>query len=299
MIKAFPKIFAIGQSCISDIFKSEVEITEKIDGSQFNFGKVDGELYLRSKNVQIYPENPDNMFRKAVDYVLSIEDKIENNTVYYSEYLMKPNHGALKYERTPLNKLILFGVSNNIDQFNNSYESIKKQSNEIGIECVPLLFRGVIENPQALLKMLEIKSVLGNVSIEGIVIKNYSQPFLIGNVLIPIMMGKYVSEKYKEVQKTGWKKYRTHKGKFELLKESFRTEARWNKAIQHLRDSGELENAPRDIGKLIKEIQNDITEEEKENIKEFLWNEYSKEILGYAIKGFPEFYKEYLLKENF
>jgi hypothetical protein len=52
MIKAFPKIFAIGQDYIKDIFDGEVEVTEKIDGSQFVFGKLAGELYFRSKGKQ-------------------------------------------------------------------------------------------------------------------------------------------------------------------------------------------------------------------------------------------------------
>ena len=49
MIKAFPKIFAIGQDYIKDIFDGEVEVTEKIDGSQFVFGKLAGELYFEVK----------------------------------------------------------------------------------------------------------------------------------------------------------------------------------------------------------------------------------------------------------
>jgi ATP-dependent helicase/DNAse subunit B len=71
------------------------------------------------------------------------------------------------------------------------------------------------------------------------------------------------------------------------------------KAIQHLKEKGELEFTPRDIGKLIKEIQDDITEEEKENILNFLWNEFGKELLRNAVKGFPEFYKRYLAERNF
>lgn len=46
MIRAFPKIFAIGQRYISDIFKDEVEISEKIDGSQFCFGKIGGQVHM-------------------------------------------------------------------------------------------------------------------------------------------------------------------------------------------------------------------------------------------------------------
>ena len=37
-IQSFPKIFHIGESMIQNLFKGEVEITEKLDGSQFDFG---------------------------------------------------------------------------------------------------------------------------------------------------------------------------------------------------------------------------------------------------------------------
>ena len=147
--------------------------------------------------------------------------------------------------------------------------------------------------------MIKKESILGNVEMEGLVVKNYRQPFLLGGQPIPLMAGKYVSEKFKEVHQKSWKRDSTSKGKFEVFKMSFRTEARWDKSIQHLRDSGELENSPRDIGKLIRAIKDDITEEEKDNIKEFLWKEFSPEVLRYATSKFPEYYKEKLLKAAF
>jgi hypothetical protein len=50
----FPKIFALGTMYIRDIFEGAVEITEKIDGSQFVFGMIDGKLQLRSKGAVLY-----------------------------------------------------------------------------------------------------------------------------------------------------------------------------------------------------------------------------------------------------
>ena len=61
----------------------------------------------------------------------------------------------------------------------------------------------------------------------------------------------------------------------------------------------QLENSPRDIGKLLKSIQEDIEAEEKENIQKFLWNENKREIFSRAVKGFPEWYKEQLIKNSF
>jgi len=300
MIKSFPKIFAIGTDYIKNIFDNEVEITEKIDGSNFIFGKIDGILYTRSKGAQLYFDNPDKMFEEAVNYVSSIQDKVNNNTIYFCEYLKGPKHNVLKYDRIPKNHLILFGVSDNTGTlFKNDYKELKKIAKNLDIEIIPLIYNGKIKNSDELIKMLEIDSVLGGNKVEGVVVKNYKQPFLLGGQPIPLMMGKYVSEKFKEVHRNNWGRGHTSIGKWQKLKESFKTEARWEKGIQHLREEGKLENDPRDIGRLIKEIHKDITEEEKENIKEFLWEEYGSELLRYSTGGFPEYYKEKILKSSF
>ena len=54
MIHPFPKIFAIGTTYILDIFKHEVNVTEKLDGSQLSFGKINDTLYIRSKGAQLF-----------------------------------------------------------------------------------------------------------------------------------------------------------------------------------------------------------------------------------------------------
>jgi hypothetical protein len=300
MIKPFPKIFTIGQDYIKDIFQEDVEITEKIDGSQFSFAKINGELFMRSKGTMIYPENVQDLFKPAVDYVLSIQDKIPDNLVFYCETLKNPKHNVLKYERIPKNHLVLFGISDvSQSKFVSNYEELCFYADILGVDVVPILYYGKVYDENQLKSFLEQESFLGGVKIEGIVVKNYFKQFLLGGYPMPVMMGKLVSEEFKETLREKWGKEFTSKGRFEVFKESFRTEARWLKAIQHLKEKGELEFAPKDIGKLIAEIMRDIEEEEKETIKEFLWKEFGKEILRYATKGFPEFYKNYLLKRAF
>ena len=299
MIKAFPKIFAVGTDYINNIFEDDVEITEKIDGSQFVFGRIDGELYMRSKGKQLILDAPEKMFSVAVNYVLSIQDFVADNTVYYCEYLNKPRHNILNYGRTPINNIILFGISKRTTKFISNYSDLKREAELLNIETVPALFTGKIKTSEELLTFLDIDSILGNTKIEGVVVKNYAKPFLLGGQPIPLMAGKYVSEKFKEKHKTNWGKEYTSKGKWQTFIEGYRSDARWHKAIQHLRDNGELENAPKDIGKLIVEIKRDIAEEEKEIIKNFLWKEYSQEVMRKATAGFPEWYKEHLLKQSF
>lgn len=299
MIKAFPKIFHIGKDYISDIFDGEVEVTEKVDGSQFIFGKIDGQLYTRSKGTMQRVESHDKMFDKAIDQVVSIKHKIPDNTVFYCEYLQRPKHNTLKYEKTPKNYLALFGVCSSSEKFISKYDELKKYAKLLDIDVVPLIYKGKIENTKEVKNMLERQSYLGGAKIEGVVVKNYNKPFLLGGQPIPVMAGKYVSEEFKEVHRKNWSKNNTGPGKFQKLQESYKTTARWNKAIQHLQEKGELEHAPRDIGKLLNEIKEDIIEECKEEIKEQLWKIFSRDILRTATKGFPQYYKEKLLDDSF
>jgi len=296
MITAYPKIFTIGTDYIRDIFDGEVEVTEKIDGSQFNFGKINGELQLRSKGAILYPDNPEKMFKEGIDYIVSIQDKLPDNVTFHSEYLKRPKHNVLKYDRVPQNHLALFGL---IDTSQKCLTEILEQAEGIGIESVPVLYRGEIQSAEQLISLLDRESVLGGTKIEGVVVKNFNKPFLLGGQPIPVMAGKFVSEKFKETAKEKWGKEQTKGGHWLTFLESFKTEARWEKAIQHLRDNGQLENNPRDIGNLLREIQNDIAEEEKENIKNFLWNENKGDIFRYATKGFPEWYKNKIMEQSF
>lgn len=294
-IKSFPKIFAIGTDYIKDIFLEEIEITEKVDGSQFVFGRVSGELYARSKGAPLYFDNPNKMFAQALDYVSSIAHLIPDNTIFYCEYLQKPKHNTLVYGRIPKNHLMLFGVSDTTDAFKSNLE---EYASLLDIEHVPVVYRGFIKEPQEIFDLIKNKSVLGEADMEGIVVKNYQRPFLLGGQPIPLMAGKYVSETFKEKHKVGWEGQKT-KGRISLFLDSFKTEARWQKAIQHLKEKGEIENSPKDIGKLMKEISVDIIAEEKEAIKDFLWGEYKGELARTATRGFPEWYKKKLVEDSF
>lgn len=296
MITSFPKIFALGNRHILDIFDGEVEITEKIDGSQFCYGKINNQIHFRSRGSVIYPEKMDKMFSGAVEHILSKQDKLPNGIVFYSENLQKPKHNVLAYNRTPKNHIALFGAMNYITK--EMIFDYHKYANILDIETVPVLYKGKIESPEELEKLLNTDSILGGSKIEGVVVKNYAKSVLLAgtNVILSLMSGKYVSEKFKEKHQKNWKKDHTKVGGLELLKSSLRTKARWHKAVQHLRDSELLEQDPRDIGKLVKEVQNDIEAEEKEYIMEKLYAIFKGEILRNSIRGLPEWYKAKLLE---
>lgn len=293
-MKAFPKILTLGQKYTEGIFDGYVEITEKVDGSQFGFGKINGELFIRSKGCLLDLDNPAEMFKQGVSYIKSIEDKIPDNTLFHGEYLQTPKHNTLAYNKIPKNHICLFSVSFVDDTFI-SHNKIAEWANLLNIDVVPLLFSGIVSDVNQVAELIKNDSYLGGAKMEGVVVKNYDKSVIIGGMIIPIMSAKYVSEDFKEVHQTNWKTENTKSGKIDLYKLQFKSEARFEKAMQFLRDSNQLELEPKDIPKLIERVNRDILEEEKENIKDFLWSIYGKEILATATRGLPEWYKNKLL----
>jgi hypothetical protein len=85
----------------------------------------------------------------------------------------------------------------------------------------------------------------------------------------------------------------------EQLIATLKTDARWHKAVQHLREAGKIEDSPRDIGLLMKEVPLDVVEEEIEFMKEKLFDWAWPQIRRGIIAGLPEWYKEQLLKRQF
>lgn len=294
-MKAYPKIFAMGTDYISNILLDPVEVTEKVDGSQFAFGVLGGQLICRSKG-KLQSDAPDKMFRKAVDYVESIRELLPDDMFFYTEYLQSPSHNNLKYDRVPKNNLVLFGAMSKSEKFVNDYDELQFYAELLGIETIPLIYKGVMKLDQVE-GFLNRASFLGGAEIEGFVVKNYSRPFLLGGQPIPLMAGKYVSEKYKEIAKD-WNNKHTSRGKWDEFKDSYRTEARWEKAYQHLRDDGLILNEPKDIGALTKEVFRDIDEEEKDNIKNFLYKEFGTDLLRGSARGLAEWYKLKLMREG-
>lgn len=296
MIPSFVKIFAIGTDYIKDIFEERVEISEKIDGSQIAFGLINNNLHIRSKGSILYQDNPEPMFKNGMDYVASIQGLLPEGIVFYGEYLRKPKHNTLVYSRIPRNNIILFGAK--LFSRDSYLPDFQEYAEVLGLETVPCV-TAHISSPEDLKDFMDLESVLGGTKREGVVVKNYGRKFLLGGQPMPMMCGKFVSEQFKEVHKNRWGKEETGKGRFETFCESFHTEARWQKAVQHLAEKGELENSVRDIGKLMKEINIDIEAEEKADVMEYLWHEYKRDIFRSATRGAAEWYKEQLLKRSF
>jgi hypothetical protein len=290
---SYPKVWALGHSGIKELLFDEVIVEEKIDGSQFSFGRFDGVLHCKSKGAEINIEYPEKMFSNAVDVVKKLD--LTDGFTYRAEYLKTPKHNVLAYDRIPKDHLIVFDISIGMEEYLVP-ETKLSEANRLGLECVPVLFKGSIENPASIVELLNTTSVLGGQKVEGIVIKNYRRFGIDKKILI----GKYVSEAFKEVHGAEWREANPTKNDvIAHLIASYKTPARWNKAIQHLKEAGKLTQSPKDIGALIREVQDDIEAEEKEEIKNKLYANAIQHIKRGVVGGLPEFYKEYLMKEQF
>jgi hypothetical protein len=296
MIGSYGKVHAIGHREIKELFSSPVNIEEKIDGSQFSFGLINGDLMCKSRHKMLVMEAPDKLFDCAVGVVKGLGNRLTPEWIYRCEYLQKPKHNALAYDRIPLNHLMLLDVDKGGENFLTPNER-RAEAVRLGIECVPVIAENVtVPTPEYISDMLETISVLGGQKIEGVVCKNYDSFTKGGHIL----KGKYVSERFKEIHKKNWKMDNPGPSDIkEAIAQSLRTEARWEKAIQHLKENGHYTGTPKDIGPLIKEINSDTLEECGDLIREQLFTWARKHIMRRITAGFPEWYKERLLDEAF
>jgi len=300
MISSYPSIYNLGHAAIADLLKGEVIVEEKIDGSQFSFYKNEaGELQCRSKGAQINMLAPEGMFEKAIETVKSLADKMRAGYTYRGEYLQKPKHNALAHDRVPAKHIILFDVNSGIESYLTPEEK-KVCADELGLELVKQIFCGKIDDVQQFRALLDNESVLGGQKIEGVVIKPKNYDLFGGDK--KCLFGKFVSEAFREVHSKTWDD--EHKTKssgdiLDILSAKYATCARWQKAVIHLKERGVLQNAPQDIGELMKEVPEDVKKECEWDIMQELFAWAWPQLRRRLNHGLPEWYKEELLKKQF
>jgi hypothetical protein len=289
----YPKVYSLGHAGVKELLFDEVIVEEKLDGSQFSFGRFGGELKVRSKGAHMDLDRPEAMFAEGVAVVKSLD--LRDGWTYRAEYLKTPKHNTIAYSRVPKGHLMIFDINTAEEEYLPYLEKYE-EAKRIGLEVIPRLFAGRIHNPADVVSLLEKESILGGAKVEGIVIKNYKRFGMDKKVL----MAKYVSEDFKEVHKGDWTDRNPQLGDIvQRLIVAHKTPARWDKAIQHLRDAGKLTDSPKDIGMVIKAVQDDIADEEREAIKNALWAHVSSDFNRGVVRGIPEYYKEYLMKKQF
>jgi|SRR5579859_842568 len=296
MISSYSTIFALGHKAVAPLLDVEVIVEEKIDGSQFSFGKIDGELQMRSKSCQVFMEMP-GMFEAATTTCDLLMPDLPEGVIFRCEYLSKPHHNVLTYEREPKQNLIVYDIEDPAFGGFIIPEMKRQWCKKFNLETVPLLFEGKITLDK-LQELLYNDSILGGTKIEGVVIKpkNYD---LYGTDK-KVLMGKYVSEAFKEKHAAEWKGSNPTKSDVvQFLIKELNTEARWQKAVQHLREAGKLEEGPKAIGALMKEVKADVLKEEREYITEKVMQNVMPQIMRAIGSGLPEWFKKKLAEEQF
>jgi len=291
-ISGYSSPFNLGHKAVRDLFvDGDIVVQEKVDGSQFSFGIYNGELRSRSKRMDLYPDQEvsQGMFDPALATVRELRDNLLPNHTYRGEFLAKPKQNSLCYDRIPEGHIILFDVDKAICDYMYPDE-LQKEAERIGLEVVPSWVIRESPSIEQLEEWVNQRSILGNVDREGVVFKNYEMYGIDKKVL----MGKYVRPEFKETNR------KTHaKGKsiVEVMILEYGTEARWLKAIQHLRDDDILLGEMKDIPLLMAEIGKDVYDECGEEIKERVFKHFWKQIQRGLTRGMPEFYKLLLTKE--
>ena len=292
MLNSYPKVYNLGHPAIREVFDGPVTVEEKLDGSQFSFGAHGGHLKCRSKGVELDINAPEKMFVLGVEYAKKLHGAclLTEGWTYRCEFLNKPKHNTLAYDRTPKNNLCLFDVMVGFEDYADR-ATLEVEAARLDIDAVPLLFQGEVAGPDELEIQIDRVSYLGGAKIEGVVIKNRQKFGKDGKPLF----AKYVSAEFKEIHQGEWRKNNpTPTDVRAMIAQKFCTPARWQKAVQHLAERGELTGLPNDIGPLMKEVHLDFDEECREQITAELLKWAMPEIKRQACRGLPEWYKEKL-----
>jgi hypothetical protein len=288
------KVHTMGHRSIVRLFDGPVQVEEKVDGSFLAFGKVDGEVEIRSRSSVVVP-GVQKMFDAAVAVIHERASRLEEGVVYRGEYLSKPRHNALTYGRVPENHIAIFDVRMP-DGEHLPHEERGAVAADLGFEAVPVLYFGEVGSVSELDAHLDNDSFLGGPKIEGVVVKNYA--YLKENGVAPLM-GKYVSPKFREAMGLRPRKNVAKDSLPETMAARFCTPARWQKAVQHLTERGELKGDTSDIGQLLREVQVDIEAECADEIREALYQAVRKDMLRAAVSGFAQWYKDQLAQQQF
>ena len=299
-LRSYPKVYNLGHRNILTLLDGDVVVEEKVDGSQFSFGvDVDGFLHMRSRKTAIDLADVPKLFAPAAETVRGLHDAelLERGWSYRGETLAKPKHNTLVYNRVPNGNVIIFDIDRGQEDFLNPQERAD-EADRLGLESVPVFLLGSLQSKDELMALLDKESILGGPCIEGVAIKAYGRFGEDGKTL----MGKHVSEAFKETHNKDWKARNPNRTDVvEKIIETLRNPVRWEKAIQHLRERGELLDSPVDIGPLLKEINQDVLAEEKDFICKqlFEWAWKKGGIAKGLTRGFPEWYKERLMARQF
>lgn len=279
-MESYGKVHRLGKTEVAGILDDEVYVEEKVDGSQFAFGvNGDGVLWAASRGGLINLDAPASLFGPSVAAVkkMHADGALQAGLTYRGEAVCAPRHNKLTYGRAPKGNIALFDVQAACGAYL-PRAIVKGWAEALGLECVPMLAPPGRYGRDDIDRLVDGESFLGGPR-EGVVVKRNG-----GGA--DRMKAKVVGRAFSE--KTGAK---PSKGSdLQQIVEMYRTEAHWDKCIQHLAEAGRLTGEPKDIGPLMGEHARDLKEECESEIREVLWPKIWKQIVKGCSNGLPEHY---------
>jgi hypothetical protein len=301
-IPSYGKIWSFGHNVASAVVGRRCIVEEKIDGSQLSC-MVDGfgTLLVKSKGADIHLGAVPNLFVPSVNHLVAMhaQGRLPRGFVFRFEALCKPKHNTLTYGRAPKGNCVLLDVDQSPGgQKYACPDERAAWAETLQVDCVPVLADVVLTDHREVRIHLDRVSFLGGALMEGVVCKPVEPTYYQADG--KRIIAKYVSEAFKETHRKNWEPDRAQKTDLlERIVECVSTPVRWEKAVQHMNEDGELQSSPADIGGLMRRVMNDVEIESVDEIKDMLWQAYRKEVVRLSARGVPQWYKERLLKSAF
>ena len=285
-MNSYGKVYHLGTREVSGILDMPVYVEEKVDGSQFSFGKKDGELWVASRGGFKPLDTDDKMFTGAIATAVAALPSLIEGWTFRGEAMRGERHNKLTYGRVPPGNFMLFDVQ---DEEGRSLgrPMVEECAVTLNVEPVALVAPAGHYSRAQLDELVVGQSALGRCDREGIVIKQVPHE---GKRLKAKIVGAAFREKVGAKPKKG--------SDIAAIVAQYRTEARWDKQIQHLRDEGKLTQSMKDVGPLMKELASDLQEECHDEIKAVLWPKIWKQIVKGISRGMPEYYRMNLGREE-
>ena len=302
-MRKYPKVRTVGHRDLARLLTGHVVVQEKVDGSNLSFG-VDptGRPFIWSRTQELTPLAPVKMFAEAVEAINPLFNLLKRGTTLRCEYLQKPKHNVLAYDRVPKKHLVLYDLEiynseADVWVMQDSRALLESTALMLGIDVVPEFYRGTFPSDFGLPALVETwhnkESFLGGPKIEGVVIKNYEQTDERSGA--PYLVGKSVRAEFKEEH--------THKIRLDKPEPAssigarYGGPARWRKTLQYLTEMGAITGSMEDMPALMHRVREDVATEEADSIRNALYKTYEKKVLGATTKGLAEWYKQVLEDE--
>lgn len=295
-ISSYPSIYALGHRALGEGFLDrDLIVQEKVDGSQFSAMWTGCGWSYRSKGVQVHKEDAPDLFRPTIKHFEALNDLALTlfgaGTVLRGEAFKSERHNTLKYGRVPRGHFVLFDIET-LGQYFCPPAKASEFADKLSVEPIRTIHIGRV-TLDMIQEWLNEESALGGTKLEGVVLKPAAYDLFGPDK--KLLIAKMVRPEFKEENGAAWKIANPGRGDVvDGLIQRYRSEVRWKKAVQHLRDAGKLTQSPQDIGPLLAEVKRDIEKEESDEIAQVLLKRFLPDILRGSTGGLPEWYKDEL-----